>query len=168
MFAPRARPRPENRIGYVHLRVANLDRSTAFYRDVLGFCVTMDGRPFGLPAVFLAANDGEQHVALNAFGGTATAPVPRGHTALHHFAVHYHDPLVLVETVLRLFDREHPISHAADHGGTVSIYLDDPDGNGVELYHDRPEPEEEPQVNEPQVVRSEPFDPVELMEVLAR
>jgi catechol 2,3-dioxygenase len=154
-------------IGHVHLRVTDLERSTAFYRDVLGFRVTVDGRPLGLPAVLLTAGDYYHHIALTTFGGVAAALVPRGYAGLKHFAILYPDPLSLAEAVVRLFDREYPISHAADHGGTVSIYLVDPDGNGIELYYDRPHVECFGS-NGGCVVRSEPFDPADLLEVLAR
>ena len=153
-------------IGRVCLRVADLERSTAFYRDVLDFRTTVDGRALGLPVVLLTAGDGQHHVVLTSFGGTAAAPVPRGHLGMGHFAVGYADPLALTEAVLRVFDREYPISHAADHGGTVSIYLLDPDDNGVELYYDRPEGFLDSGGHG--VVRSEPFDPADLTEVLAR
>ncbi len=164
---PPVDPHPGVRIGHVHLRVTDLERSLAFYRDVLGFRVTVDGRPLGLPAVFLAADDCHHQIALNAFGGVAAAPSPPGHAGLHHFAILYPNPLSLGEAVVRLFDNECPISHAADHGGTVSIYLHDPDGNGVELYYDRP-PSEWIDSAGQAFVKSEPFDPADLMEVLSR
>lgn len=154
-------------MGHVYLRVTDLERSTAFYRDVLGFRVTVDGRPLGLPAVLLSAGDLQHHVALTAFGGTAAAPLPPGFAKLDYFAVGHADPRSLTEAVIRLFDQEYPISHAADHGGTVSIYLFDPDGNGVELYYVRPRPEWQQSADHP-LVRSEPFDPADLAAVLAR
>ncbi len=155
------------RMGQVYLRVTDLERSTAFYRDVLGFSVTVDGRALGLPVVLLTGSESQHHVALTAFGGTAAAPRPRGRPEMAHFAILYRDPLALAEAVLRLLDREYPVSHAADHGGTVSIYLDDPDGNGIELYHDRPHAEW-PVASGPSAVTSEPFEPTRVMEVLAR
>lgn len=158
---------PDVRIGHVHLRVTDLERSTAFYRDVLGFRVTADCRHLGLPVVFLAAGDYHHHIALNTLGGTGAAPLPRGQAGLYHFAVLYPDPLSLAEAVVRLFDKEYPVSHASDHGGTVSIYLHDPDGNGVELYYDRPRSEWFDSNGRP-VVKAEPFDPADLMEVLLR
>ena len=164
---PPAHLPPQVRIGHVNLRVTDLERSLAFYRDVLGFRVTVDGRPLGLPAVFLAAGDYHHQIALNAFGGVAAVPSPPGHAGLHHVAIVYPNPLSLGEAVVRLFENEWPISHAADHGGTVSIYLHDPDGNGVELYYDRPWSEWADSAGHA-VVKSEPFDPADLMEVLSR
>ena len=126
------------RIGHVHLRVADLDRATAFYRDVLGFAVTIYGPAFGLQATFLAAGDYHHHIALNtweSYGGTRP---PRGHTGLHHVAFLYPGRHELGRAVQRLLDHGVEVGHGTDHGGTVSVYLDDPDGNGIELYYDRP------------------------------
>ncbi len=156
---------PDVRIGHVHLRVVDLDRSTAFYRDVLGFRVTVNGQPRGLPAVFLAAGDYHHHIALNTFGGRATGPAPAGYAGLYHFALLYSDPVALIEAVDRLREHNHPISHASDHGGSVSIYLKDPDGNGIELYCDRPRDEWFDAAGEP-VVKSDAFDPADLPRVL--
>jgi catechol 2,3-dioxygenase len=100
---------PAVRVGHVHLRVADLDRALGFYRDALGFAVSADG-----------------------------APPPPGHAGLYHVAFLYPDRRELGRAVRRLLDHGRPIDHATDHGGTVSVYLDDPDGNGVELYYDRP------------------------------
>jgi catechol 2,3-dioxygenase len=158
---------PAVRVAHVRLRVTDLERSLAFYRDVLGFRVTVDGRPLGLPAVFLAAGDYRHHIALNAFGGVAAALSPPGHAGLYHFAILYPDPLSLADAVVRVFDKEYPISHGSDHGGTVSIYLCDPDGNRIELYYDRPRSERLDSNGHP-VLRSEPFDPAKLMAVLAK
>jgi catechol 2,3-dioxygenase len=129
---------PAARIGHVHLRVADLDRALAFYRDALGFGVTADAREIGLDMVLLAAGDYHHHIGLNSFesaGGTAPPP---GHTGLYHTAFVYPDRRELGRAVRRLLDHGVAIEHATDHGGTVSVYLDDPDGNGVELYYDRP------------------------------
>jgi catechol 2,3-dioxygenase len=124
---------PAVRVGHVHLRAADLDRSLGFYRDALGLGVTADGRPVGLPAAFLAAGDYHHHVALNTFDAPATG--------LYHVAFVYPDRRELGRAVSRLLDRGVYIDHATDHGGTVSVYLSDPDGNGVELYYDRPRSE---------------------------
>ena len=129
---------PAVRPGHVHLRVADLDRSLGFYRDCLGFGVTTDARPLGLAMVFLAAGDYHHHVALNAIETAGSAPPPAGHTGLYHVAFLYPDRRELTRAVRRLLDHGHPIDHATDHGATVSVYLADPDDNGIELYHDRP------------------------------
>jgi catechol 2,3-dioxygenase len=119
---------PAVRVGHVHLRVADLDRSLAFYRDALGFELTADGRQSGLDAAFLAAGDYHHHVAINTWG-------PPG---LHHAAFVYPGRRELVTAVQRLRALGHPVERYTDHGGSVAVYLDDPDGNGVELYYDRP------------------------------
>jgi catechol 2,3-dioxygenase len=145
---PAARPRsrlagmepihPAVRVGHVHLRVADLDRSIAFYRDGLGFGVVADGRPLGLDAAFLAAGDYHHHVGLNTWESAGAEPPPSGHTGLYHVAFVYPDRRELARAAQRLLDHGYEIDHATDHGATVSIYLDDPDGIGVELYYDRP------------------------------
>jgi catechol 2,3-dioxygenase len=129
---------PAVRVGHVHLRVADLDRSMAFYRDGLGFGVVADGRPMGIDAAFLAAGDYHHHVGLNTWESAGAAPPPPGHTGLYHVAFVYPDRAELVRAVERLQAHGYPIHHATDHGATVSVYLDDPDGIGVELYYDRP------------------------------
>jgi len=129
---------PAVRVGHVHLRVVDLDRSLAFYRDALGFGVTADGRPVGLPAAFLAAGDYHHHVGLNTFEGAGAPPPDPAHAGLYHVAFVYPDRRELARAVKRLVDHGFPPDHATDHGATVSVYLEDPDGNGVELYYDRP------------------------------
>src|SRR5689334_25372288 len=96
---------PAARIGHVHLRVADLDRATAFYRDVLGFSVTVYGPAFGLQAVFLAAGGYHHHIALNTWLSENGAPPPAGHTGLHHVAIVYPDRHELARAVERLFER---------------------------------------------------------------
>ena len=129
---------PAVRVGHVHLRVADLDRALGFYRDALGFRVSADARALGLDMVLLAAGDYHHHIGLNTFGGANAPAPPPGHTGLYHVAFLYPDRRELGRAVLRLLDHGHPIDHASDHGGTVSVYLADPDGNGIELYYDRP------------------------------
>ena len=129
---------PAVRVGHVHLRVADLDRSIAFYGDALGLGVTADGREVGLDAAFLAAGDYHHHIGLNTWESAGATPPPPGHTGLYHVAFLYPDRHELGRAVQRLLDHGVAIDHGTDHGGTVSVYLDDPDGNGVELYYDRP------------------------------
>ena len=128
---------PAVRVGHVHLKVADLDRSLAFYRDALGLNLTADARPH-VPAAFLAAGDYHHHIGLNTFDSAGATPPPPGHTGLYHVAFVYPDRQELVKAVLRLRDRGVVVEQFVDHGGTVAVYLDDPDGNGVELYYDRP------------------------------
>src|SRR5690349_11195950 len=155
---------PAVRVGHIHLRVADLDRAMAFYRDALGFSVTIDGRAFGLQAVFLAAGDYHHHIALNTWMSAGGTPPPAGHTGLHHVAILYPDPQALAAVVQRLYDHECSIDSAEDHGGTVSVYLRDPDGNGIELYYDRPREEWFDAAGNPNM-KAEPFDPRELLAV---
>ena len=129
---------PAVRVGHVHLRVADLDRSLAFYRDALGFAVIADGRAHGLDAAFLAAGDYHHHIGLNTWESAGAEPPPPGHTGLYHVAFCYPDRRELVRAVRRLQEHGVRVDHATDHAATVSVYLDDPDGNGVELYYDRP------------------------------
>jgi catechol 2,3-dioxygenase len=129
---------PAVRVGHVHLRVVDIERSLAFYRDALGFSVTGDGRDSGLPAVFLAAGDYHHHIGLNTFEGAGAPPPDPDRAGLFHVAFLYPDRRELAKAIQRLLDHGVTPSHAADHGGTVSVYLRDPDGNGVELYYDRP------------------------------
>ena len=132
---------PGVNIGHVHLKVADLDRALAFYRDALGFHVTGDGRAAGLPMAFLAAGDYHHHVGLNTFESAGAAPPPPGHAGLYHVAVRYPSRAALADALKRLVEAKVPISGASDHGVSEAIYLDDPDGNGVELYRDRPREE---------------------------
>jgi catechol 2,3-dioxygenase len=129
---------PDVQIGHVHLRVADLDRATAFYRDVLGLSISVDGAPFGLQMRLLAAGNYHHHIALNTFLSKDGTLPPVGHTGLHHFALLYPNRHEFVRAIQRLFDHGYPIDEARDHGGTVSVYLQDPDGNGIELYYDLP------------------------------
>ena len=129
---------PQTRIGHVHLTVADLDRSLAFYRDVLGFEVTAR---YGRDAVFVSAGGYHHHIGLNTWAGRgAPRPAP-GTTGLYHFAILYPDRVELARVVRRVLEAGVPLEGASDHGVSEAIYLRDPDGNGVELYRDRPESE---------------------------
>lgn len=129
---------PQTRIGHVHLTVANLDRALAFYRDVLGFEVTAR---YGSEAVFMSAGGYHHHIAINTWAGEgAPAPAP-GTTGLYHFAILYPDRKALAKALKSVLDHGIPLEGASDHGVSEAIYLRDPDGNGVELYRDRPKEE---------------------------
>jgi len=129
---------PSTRIGHVHLTVADLDRALAFYRDVLGFEVTTT---YGRDAVFLSAGGYHHHIGLNTWAGRGAPAPPAGTTGLYHFAILFPDRKALAAVLRRVRNAGVPLEGAADHGVSEAIYLRDADGNGVELYRDRPESE---------------------------
>ena len=126
---------PRVDIGHVHLKVADIERALAFYVGVLGFELQ---QRLGEQAAFISAGDYHHHIGLNTWESAGASPPPPGHTGLYHVAFLYPDRAELGRAVQRLLDHGIEPDHATDHGGTVSVYLADPDGNGVELYHDRP------------------------------
>jgi catechol 2,3-dioxygenase len=123
-------------IGHVHLKVADLERSLGFYRDVLGFDLT--GR-LGEEAAFLSAGGYHHHIGLNTWESRGGSPPPPGTTGLFHAAIRYPDRAQLADALGRLVEARIPVDGATDHGVSEAIYLRDPDGNGVELYRDRRE-----------------------------
>jgi catechol 2,3-dioxygenase len=127
---------PETRVGHVHLKVADLDRAVAFYTDVLGFKVTSR---FGRGAAFLAAGSYHHHIGLNTWESLGATPPPPGHTGLYHTAFLYPDRKSLAQALKRAIDAGVTITGKADHGVSEAIYFEDPDGNGVEIYRDKPE-----------------------------
>jgi catechol 2,3-dioxygenase len=156
---------PDVRIGHIHLRVSNLEYATAFYHDVMGFHIVVDGTSFGLSMTLLAAGDYHHHIALNTFMSKDGTPPPVGHTGMHHFAILYPNPAELARAVQRLYDHDYPIDDARDHGGTVSVYLRDPDGNGIELTYDRPREMWFDAQGNP-ILRNDPIDPRSLLAAL--
>jgi catechol 2,3-dioxygenase len=126
------------RIGHVHLKVAELDRALSFYRDVLGFEVT---QRYGRQAVFLSAGGYHHHIGLNTWESAGGRQPPPGTTGLFHVAILYPTRRDLAEALRRLQRAGVPLDGASDHGVSEALYLRDPDGNGVELYWDRPESE---------------------------
>jgi len=129
---------PETRIGHVHLKVADLDRAIAFYSGVLGFELQ---QKFGTRAAFLSAGGYHHHIALNTWESLGGSPAPKGHTGLYHTAILYPDRAQLADALRRVTAAGLPIEGAADHGVSEAVYISDPDGNGVELYRDRPQEE---------------------------
>jgi len=125
---------PRVRIGHVHLKVADLERALAFYRDVLGFELQ---QRFGPGAAFLSAGGYHHHLGLNVWESRGGAPPPRGTTGLYHLAILYPTRASLADALRRLAAAGIPLEGAADHGVSEALYLRDPDGNGVELYRDR-------------------------------
>jgi catechol 2,3-dioxygenase len=131
---------PDVRIGHVHLKVADLERALRFYRDVLGFQIT---QRYGRQAVFLSAGGYHHHIGLNTWESADGSPPPAGTTGLYHVAILYPTRPLLADALRRLMAANIELDGAADHGVSEALYLRDPDGNGVELYWDRP-PEEWP------------------------
>lgn len=126
---------PGVRVGHVHLKVADLERSLRFYRDVLGFTLT---QRFGSQAAFLSAGGYHHHIGLNTWESAGGKPPAPGTTGLYHVALLYPDRASLADAVLRVLKAGFQLEGAADHGVSEAIYLRDPDANGVELYRDRP------------------------------
>ncbi len=122
-------------IGHVHLNVADLNRALGFYRDVLGFQLT---QRMGSQAAFLSAGGYHHHVGLNTWESRGGTPPSPGSTGLYHIAIRYPDRRSLADAYRRLERAGVPLDGAADHGVSEALYLRDPDGNGVELYWDRP------------------------------
>ena len=127
---------PETRVGHVHLKVADLDRAIAFYSGILGFDVT---QRYGSQAAFLSAGGYHHHIGLNTWDSLGGTPPPPGHTGLYHSAFLFPNRKALAQVLKRLVAAGYPLTGASDHGVSEALYLDDPDGNGVELYRDRPE-----------------------------
>ena len=129
---------PGTRVGHIHLRVADLDRAVAFYRDVMGFAVQ---QRYGGKAAFLSAGGYHHHIGLNTWESAGGTPPPAGHTGLYHVAFLYPNRAALARALQSVLDAGVPLDGAADHGVSEAIYFRDPDGNGIEIYRDRPEPE---------------------------
>jgi len=153
---------PAVRVGHIHLQVADLDRAIAFYRDALGFNLVADGRESGIDAAFLAAGDYHHHIGLNTSNSAGGTPPPAGHTGLDHVAFLYPDRRQLAHAIERLLEAGRSIDNGTDHGANVSVYLTDPDGNGIELYYDRPRAEWSDTDGRP-TLKADPFDPIELL-----
>jgi catechol 2,3-dioxygenase len=129
---------PGTDIGHVHLKVADLDRAIAFYRDVLGFDLQ---QRLGDDAAFLSAGGYHHHIGLNTWESKGGSPPPPGTTGLYHVAIRFPTRAALAKTLKRVVDADVRLSGASDHGVSEAIYLNDPDGNGIELYWDRPKEE---------------------------
>jgi catechol 2,3-dioxygenase len=125
---------PETTIGHVHLKVSDLERSIAFYRDVLGFELQ---QRYGDQAAFLSAGGYHHHIGLNTWESRGGSRPARGTTGLYHAAIRYPNRRELARALRSLLEHHVPIGGASDHGVSEAIYLDDPDGNGLELYRDR-------------------------------
>ena len=127
---------PGVRIGHVHLKVANIERSLDFYCGVLGFELT---QRYGSGAAFISAGGYHHHIGLNTWESLGGAPPPAGTTGLFHLAILYPSRATLANALRRLLNAGISLDGASDHGVSEALYLRDPDQNGVELYWDRPQ-----------------------------
>ena len=125
----------QTHIGHVHLKVTNLDKALAFYTNLLGFEIT---QRYGDSAVFLSAGGYHHHIGLNTWHSKNAAPANVNGVGLYHTAIVYHSRKELAQIFKRLLDANYPLTGASDHGVSEAIYLNDADGNGVELYWDKP------------------------------
>ena len=125
-------------IGHVHLKVSDLEKALAFYRDLLGF---EEMQRYGDAAVFISAGGYHHHIGLNTWYSKNAGPAPVRAAGLFHTAILYPEKKDLAVILKRLIDAKYPLTGASDHGVSLALYLDDPDGNGVELYWDRPQAE---------------------------
>jgi catechol 2,3-dioxygenase len=125
----------QTRIGHVHLKVSDLDRSLAFYHELLGFEIT---QRYGSQAVFISAGGYHHHIGLNTWHSKGAGPAPVNVPGLYHTAILYATRKDLAVILKRLLEAKYPLTGASDHGVSEALYLDDPDGNGVELYWDKP------------------------------
>jgi catechol 2,3-dioxygenase len=143
-------------IGHVHLKVADLERSLEFYCGVLGFELQ---QRYGDEAAFVSAGGYHHHIGINTWHSKGGSPPLAGTTGLFHFAIRYPSRAALSDALQRLIRAEVPLSGASDHGVSEALYLDDPDGNGIELYWDRPKEEwPEPQPGQKVEMYVRPLD----------
>ncbi len=126
---------PQTTIGHVHLKVADLDRALAFYQGILGFELM---QKYGTQAAFISAGGYHHHIGLNTWYSKGSEPAPKKFPGLFHTAILYPTRKDLAIVLQQLINAKYPLTGAADHGVSEALYLDDPDGNGVELYWDKP------------------------------
>lgn len=126
---------PKTRIGHIHLKVSNLDKALNFYSKILGFEVMTQ---MGDNAAFLSAGGYHHHIGLNTWESKNGTPPPQSSTGLYHFAILMKNRKELARIVKRIIEKRYPIDGASDHGVSEAIYLRDPDGNGIEIYADKP------------------------------
>jgi catechol 2,3-dioxygenase len=125
-------------IGHVHLKVADLQRALDFYHGILGFAIM---QRYGKDAVFVSAGGYHHHIGLNTWESKGGKAPPPGTTGLYHLAIKYPSRSSLADALQRLIDAQYPLQGASDHGVSEALYLEDPDGNGIELYWDKPKEE---------------------------
>lgn len=126
----------KTRIGHVHLKVADLERALGFYSDLLGFELM---QKLGDSAAFISAGGYHHHIGLNTWQSKDQPPAPKQYPGLFHTAILYPERKELAKILHRLIEEDYPLTGASDHGVSEALYLDDPDGNGVELYWDKPQ-----------------------------
>src|SRR4051812_14897995 len=163
MAEPQAKTQPihpDVRIGHVHLKVADIERALAFYRDVLGFELV---QRMGKDAAFISAGGYHHHIGLNTWHSRGGPPPPPHATGLYHLAILYPTRAALADALRRLMRAGVKLDGGADHGVSEALYLRDPDGNGVELYWDRP-PEQWPRDKDGNIAMvTEPLDLEDLL-----
>lgn len=123
------------RIGHAHLKVSDINKALSFYQDILGFEIT---QWYGESAVFLSAGGYHHHIGLNTWYSKGASPAPRNACGLFHTAILYSTRKELAKALQQILRANYPLTGASDHGVSEAIYLDDPDGNGVEIYWDKP------------------------------
>lgn len=126
---------PDTRVGHIHLKVSDLDRAIAFYGDVLGFDLM---QRYGDQAAFLGAGGYHHHIGLNTWHSKGAGSAPERAAGMYHVAFLFPDRASLGAALQRVLDHGTPLDGAADHGVSEAVYFRDPDGNGIELYRDRP------------------------------
>ncbi len=153
----------DTHIGHIHLKVSDLDRALQFYQNLLGFELTT---MYGENAAFLSAGGYHHHIGLNTWHSKGGPPASKKSAGLYHTAFLYPTRKDLAVILQRLIDEEYPIDGASDHGVSEAIYLTDPDGNGVELYCDRPRDEWEYAKDGSVKMVTKPLDLQDLLNVL--
>lgn len=126
---------PQTKIGHVHLKVSDIDKALAFYQGLLGFEIM---QRYGTQAVFISAGGYHHHIGLNTWYSKNAPSAPNNVCGLFHTAIVYPTRIDLAIALKRILDADYPITGASNHGVSEAIYLNDPDGNGVELYWDKP------------------------------
>lgn len=152
---------PGAHVGHGHLRVSDIDRAIKFYTEIIGMRLVVT---YGKQAAFLSFDDYHHHLGLNTWESKGGTPPPKGHTGLYHVAFVFPDRATLGQVIDRVQSAGYKLSGAADHGVSQAVYLNDPDGNGLELYWDRPQSEwKYLEEGVPQLV-NEPLDVAALVE----
>lgn len=151
-------------IGHVHLKVTNLEKALAFYRDLLGFEVM---QYYGDAAVFLSAGGYHHHIGLNTWHSKDTGPAPTKSAGLYHAAIVYPERKDLSQVLRNLLKAAYPLTGASDHGVSEALYMNDPDGNGIELYWDRPRDEWPVDSGGNLQMMTDPLDLEELLQLTA-